>query len=143
MNCTVIVCLFRSFRLLPMMQPQMLGIPELLLAAQRNRLISLYSIPNHLPASKYCSRDIEYNVSKVIQISKSHETYNGMSDDANTDRFSPLTSVRVWIGIRNTPGYDGRIRATRVPKSIRTLTYVSFTRSSSRLRNFGGIWRYD
>jgi len=47
----------------------------------------------------------------VIEVSKSHESYSEMFDDADIKHFSPLTSVRVWIGIKFTAGYDGRMRA--------------------------------
>ena len=47
----------------------------------------------------------------VIEVSKSHESFSDMFDDANIKHFSPLTSVRVWIGIKLTPGYGGRMRA--------------------------------
>ena len=47
----------------------------------------------------------------VIEISKSHESCVDMFDDANIKHFSPLASVRVWIGIKFTPGYGGRMRA--------------------------------
>src|SRR5947207_6914316 len=47
----------------------------------------------------------------VIEISKSHEGYANMFDDVNIKHFYPLTSVRVWIGIKFTPRFGGRIRA--------------------------------
>ena len=34
-----------------------------------------------------------------------------MFDDPNIKHFSPLTSVRVWIGIKFSPGFGGRMRA--------------------------------
>src|SRR5437762_6492411 len=47
----------------------------------------------------------------VIEVSKSHESLTDMFDDANIKQLSPLTSVRVWIGIKFTPEYGGRMRA--------------------------------
>lgn len=47
----------------------------------------------------------------VIEVSKTHESSSEMFDDADIKHFSPLTSVRVWIGIEFTPGYGGRMRA--------------------------------
>jgi hypothetical protein len=47
----------------------------------------------------------------VIEVSKCHESYSDMFDDADKKHFSPLTSVRVWIGIKFTPSYGGRMRA--------------------------------
>ena len=47
----------------------------------------------------------------VIEVSKSHETYNDLFDDADIKHFSSLTSVRVWIGIKLTSGHGGKMRA--------------------------------
>jgi len=47
----------------------------------------------------------------VIEVSKSHESNADMFNDADVKHFSPLTSVRVWIGLKFTPGYGGRMRA--------------------------------
>ena len=47
----------------------------------------------------------------VIEVSTSHESFSDMFDDVNIKHFSPLTSLRVWIGIELAPGYGGRMRA--------------------------------
>jgi len=47
----------------------------------------------------------------VIEVSKSHESFTEMFHDADGKHFSPLTDVRVWTGIKFTPGYGGRTRA--------------------------------
>ena len=49
--------------------------------------------------------------SMVIQISKSHETYNELLEDAAVKHFSTSTSVRVWVGAKLYPGHGGRFKA--------------------------------
>jgi hypothetical protein len=46
----------------------------------------------------------------VIEISKTHESYNDSFDDAAIKHFSVQTSVRVWIGVKLYPAYGGRLR---------------------------------
>ena len=47
----------------------------------------------------------------VIEISETHESYADMFNSVYTKHFPPLTSVRVWIRIKFTPGYGRRMRA--------------------------------
>jgi hypothetical protein len=47
----------------------------------------------------------------VIEVSRVTKALATCFDDTNIKHFSPLTSVRVWIGIELTPGYGGRMKA--------------------------------
>src|SRR5271170_7081159 len=46
----------------------------------------------------------------VIQVSKTHESYNDLFDDAAIKHFSAQTSVRVWVGVKLYDGDGGRFR---------------------------------
>ena len=46
----------------------------------------------------------------VMEISKTHESYDDLFDDAAIKHFSTQTSVRVWIGVKLYSGYKGRLR---------------------------------
>jgi len=48
--------------------------------------------------------------SMVIEISKTHETYNELLEDAAVKHFSTSTSVRVWVGAKLYPGHGGRFK---------------------------------
>jgi len=46
----------------------------------------------------------------VMEISKTHESYNDLFDDAVIKHFSMQTSVRIWIGVKLYSGHGGRLR---------------------------------
>lgn len=46
----------------------------------------------------------------VMEVSKTHESYNNLFDDAVVKHFSTQTSVRVWIGVKLNSGHGGRLR---------------------------------
>jgi hypothetical protein len=46
----------------------------------------------------------------VIEVSKCHESYNELLDDCEPKHFSPLTNVRVWVGVKITPRHSGHMR---------------------------------
>jgi hypothetical protein len=46
----------------------------------------------------------------VMEISKTHESYHDLFDDAAIKHFSTQTSIRVWIGVNPYSGYGGRLR---------------------------------
>jgi len=47
----------------------------------------------------------------VLEISKTHESYLELFDDADNKHFSPQTTVRIWVGVKLSPGHGGRMRA--------------------------------
>ena len=46
----------------------------------------------------------------VIEVSKTHESYNDLFDDATIKHFSAQTSVQVWVGVKLYDGHGGRFR---------------------------------
>jgi len=46
----------------------------------------------------------------IIEVSKTHESYNDLFDDAAIKHFSAQTTIRVWIGVKLYSGYGGRLR---------------------------------
>ena len=46
----------------------------------------------------------------VIEVCKTHESYNDLFDDAAIKHFSAQTSVQVWIGVKLYDGHGGRFR---------------------------------
>jgi hypothetical protein len=46
----------------------------------------------------------------VIEVSKIHESYNDLFDDAAIKHFSAQTSVQVWVGVKLYDGHGGRFR---------------------------------
>lgn len=46
----------------------------------------------------------------VIEVSKTHESWNGLLHDAEVKHFSADTSVQVWIGVKLYDNYGGRFR---------------------------------
>jgi hypothetical protein len=47
----------------------------------------------------------------VIEVSKTHESYNELLDDAAIKHFSSAqTSVQVWVGVKLYDGHGGRFR---------------------------------
>jgi len=46
----------------------------------------------------------------VIEVSKTHESYNDLFDDAAIKHFSAQTSVQVWVGVKLYDGNGGRFR---------------------------------
>jgi hypothetical protein len=46
----------------------------------------------------------------VIEVAKTHESYNNLFDDAAIKHFSAQTSVQVWVGMKLYDGYGGRFR---------------------------------
>ena len=47
----------------------------------------------------------------VIEVSKTHESYNDLFADAAVKHFSAQTSVQVWVGVKLYQGHGGRFRA--------------------------------
>jgi hypothetical protein len=80
---------------------------------KRLREISRPILPNHelqcSTSTSHPGTNIIYPT-LVIEIAKTHETYNELLDDCDTKHFSTMTSVRVWVGVKFTPGDGGRIR---------------------------------
>ena len=46
----------------------------------------------------------------VIEVSKTHESYNDLFNDAAIKHFSANTTVRVWVGVKLYDGHGGRFR---------------------------------
>jgi hypothetical protein len=47
----------------------------------------------------------------VIEVSKAHESYNDLFEDAGTKHFSPNTTIQIWVGVKLYDGHGGRFRA--------------------------------
>jgi hypothetical protein len=46
----------------------------------------------------------------VIEVSKTHESYNDLFEDAHIIHFSAETSVQAWVGVKLYAGHGGRLR---------------------------------
>jgi hypothetical protein len=77
----------------------------------------------------------------VFEISKPHESYQDLLNDAPDKHFSPQTSVRVWVGIKLYEGFGGRMRCMfrirdalnngYLPNSGATMGYISVHRPTT------------